>query len=82
MIPLEDCKAYLSECQALADESKLSLRRATDGLSALMNRTLQGLNGEERYRVPELVRRALKERGHSRRFWPANMGTFTDRRRS
>ena len=29
MIPLEDCKAYLSECQALADEDKLSLRRAT-----------------------------------------------------
>ena len=29
MIPLEDCKAYLSECQALADEGKLSLRRAT-----------------------------------------------------
>ena len=25
----EDCKAYLSECQALAEEAKLSLRRAT-----------------------------------------------------
>ena len=29
MISLEDCKAYLSECQALAEEAKLSLRRAT-----------------------------------------------------
>jgi hypothetical protein len=29
MISLEDCKAYLSECQALAAEGKLSLRRAT-----------------------------------------------------
>jgi hypothetical protein len=29
MISLEDCKAYLSECQALAAEAKLSLRRAT-----------------------------------------------------
>ena len=29
MISLDDCKAYLSECQALADDAKLSLRRAT-----------------------------------------------------
>jgi hypothetical protein len=29
MIPLEDCKAYLSECHALSEEAKLSLRRAT-----------------------------------------------------
>ena len=29
MISLEDCKAYLSECQALSEEAKLSLRRAT-----------------------------------------------------
>jgi hypothetical protein len=29
MITLEDCKVYLSECQALAAEAKPSLRRAT-----------------------------------------------------
>jgi hypothetical protein len=29
MISIEDCMAYLSECQALAAEAKLSLRRAT-----------------------------------------------------
>ena len=37
-------------------------------LSALMGRTLQSLNGEERYKLPDLVRQALKERGHTRRF--------------
>ena len=29
MISLEECKAYLDECQALAAEAKLTLRRAT-----------------------------------------------------
>ena len=29
MISLKECKAYLNECQALAAEAKLSLRRAT-----------------------------------------------------
>ena len=32
----------------------------------LMNETSRNLNGEERYRLPDLVRQALKERG--RRF--------------
>ena len=37
-------------------------------VSELMSRTMQNLNGEERYRLPDLVRKALKERGHSHRF--------------
>jgi hypothetical protein len=41
---------------------------STIGLSALVSRTLQDLNGIERDRLPDLVRQALKERGHSHRF--------------
>jgi hypothetical protein len=37
-------------------------------VSALVSRTMQGLNSEERYRLPDLVRQALKESGHSNRF--------------
>ena len=36
-------------------------------LSALLTRTTQACNGEERDRLPDLVRKALKERGHTRR---------------
>ena len=41
---------------------------SVNGVSALMSRTMLNLNGEERHRVPDLVRQALKERGHSHRF--------------
>jgi hypothetical protein len=33
MISLKQCEAYLNECQALAAETKLSLRRATAGMA-------------------------------------------------
>lgn len=36
-------------------------------LSALMTRTTQGCSGDERSRIPDLVRQALKERGIARR---------------
>jgi hypothetical protein len=41
---------------------------SVNDVSALMSRTMKNLNGEERYRLPDLVRKALKERGHSHRF--------------
>ena len=46
---------------------KLEDDASLNELSALMGRTLQNLNGDERYRIPDLVRKALKERGHTRR---------------
>ena len=38
-----------------------------NGVSALVSRTLLDLNGDERNRLPDLARKALKERGHTRR---------------
>jgi hypothetical protein len=37
-----------------------------NNVMALLGRTTPDLNGEERYRLPDLVRQAVKERG--RRF--------------
>ena len=53
--------AIFEAVDELADDAPLN------ELSALMTRTTQGCSGEERDRIPDLVRRALKERGHTRR---------------
>jgi hypothetical protein len=52
MISLEECKAYLSECQALPAEAKLSLGRATAVMAvchawlALRDAVLQFVSGK------------------------------------
>ena len=56
-------KAILAVFQAVDD---LEEDKPVNEVLKLMNETSRNLNGDERYRLPDLVRQALKER--SRRF--------------
>ena len=46
---------------------KLEEDAPLNDLSALLTRTTQGCSADERDRIPDLVRKALKELGHTRR---------------
>ena len=54
--------AVFAAIDALEEEESVSK------VMTLMNRNTRDLNGEERYRPPDLVRQALKERNRSHRF--------------